>query len=51
MKEITDQVALAKANPEKKYLFIQVHAGHGYHFNGFQEVLSNYLDCETKSSY
>jgi hypothetical protein len=51
MKEIMDQVALAKANPGKKYLFIQVHAGHGYHFGGFQEFLSNFLDYETKSPY
>ena len=36
LKAMKDFVAKAKANPDKEYLMIQVHASHGYHVDGFQ---------------
>jgi hypothetical protein len=37
-------VVKAKKNPKKDFLLIQVHACHGFHVHGFQEVLGPYLD-------
>ena len=42
-------VAEAEAHPERDYLQVQVHAGHGYHAFGFQEVLSPFFNNETKT--
>jgi hypothetical protein len=39
-------VAFAKANPDKDFLLIQVHASHGYHVAGKQQVLGPFFDLE-----
>jgi hypothetical protein len=47
LKAMKEFVAKAKKNPKKDFLLIQVHASHGFHVHGFQEVLGPYLDLET----
>ena len=48
---LQDFVDKAKANPKKKYLFIQFFASHGYHVDGFQQVATPYFNPETESVY
>ena len=44
LKAMKEFVVKAKKNPKKDFLLIQVHACHGFHVHGFQEVLGPYLD-------
>ena len=39
----------AIANPEIDFLMISVYACHGYHADGFQEVVGPYFNNETKT--
>jgi hypothetical protein len=39
----------ARASPEKDFLLFCVYACHGYHADGFQEVLGPYFNNETQS--
>jgi hypothetical protein len=47
MAELDEFVAEANKHPENDYLLIQVFAGHGYHVDGYQEVLGPYFNYET----
>ena len=47
LKAMKEFVEKAKKNPGKDFLLIQVHASHGYHVGGFQEILGPYFDLET----
>ena len=42
-------VSEARTHPENDYLYILFFAGHGYHADGFQEVLSPFYNNETKT--
>ena len=47
LKAMKEFVQKAKDYPKKNFLMIQVHSSHGYHVDGFQQVLNPYLDFKT----